>query len=352
MRGGNDVITFSFEGTSHGKGYKGVIHGLPTGFCFDVEEINAQLALRKQGIGRSSRQTFDDVADFGGQKKVTVNGDVEFFVANRCVEQREEITALRSGHCDVTGKARFPDMTVREIAEVASARNSVCYVVLGAICKQLLRQKGVFTYHYVERIGKISSRNRYVFGVSEKQPHFPVVHCPCRYATEKIVEKIQLARQQGNSLGGVVAVGATGVPCGVGEILPYSARLDAQIAANLLGIPSVKGISFGQAEKNADSDGVSANDKLGVENGKIVYLENKCGGIVGGISNGKDILCHLTVKPVPTVKGLTTVDSKTLQQVPQHYERADTCVVPNVGVIAENILAYVIANQMLFQRLI
>src|SRR5699024_6020339 len=118
-----------------------------------------------------------------------------------CVEQREEITALRSGHCDVTGKARFPDMTVREIAEVASARNSVCYVVLGAICKQLLRQKGVFTYHYVERIGKISSRNRYVFGVSEKQPHFPVVHCPCRYATEKIVEKIQLARQQGNSLG-------------------------------------------------------------------------------------------------------------------------------------------------------
>ena len=166
-----------------------------------MEEINAQLALRKQGIGRSSRQTFDDVADFGGQKKGNGKWRRGIFRCNRCVEQREEITALRSGHCDVTGKARFPDMTVREIAEVASARNSVCYVVLGAICKQLLRQKGVFTYHYVERIGKISSPKRYVFGVSEKQPHFPVVHCPCRYATEKIVEKIQLARQAGQQSG-------------------------------------------------------------------------------------------------------------------------------------------------------
>lgn len=346
------MITFDFFGTSHGKGYGGAIRGLPQGFSVNVEKVNDQLQKRKCGIGRSERQNFIDRAVFEANGVADENGEVRFFVANACVENREEITALRSGHADVTGKARFPEMSVRQIAELASARNSVCYVVLGTICKQLLESKSIFTYHFVERIGGISSRNRYRFGESEKQPHFAVAHCPCKYATKLIEEKIALARAEGNSLGGIVAVGATGVPCGVGEILPYASRLDAQISANLMGIPGVKGISFGDAAKLADLDGVSACDKLGVVEGKIVYLQNKCGGIVGGISNGKDILCRLTVKPVPTVKGVETVDSKTLQSVEQHFERADTCVVPNVGVIAENVLAFVIANQMIAQGLL
>lgn len=344
------MITFQFEGTSHGKGYCGTIFGLPKGFVADVSQINFQLKQRKCGIGRSARQQHDDVVVFPNGN-AAVDGVLEFFVPNACVENRAEITALRSGHADLTGKARFPQKSVREIAEIASARNSVCYVVLGAICKQILQQKGIFTYHYVEKIGGISSRNRYRFGISEKEAHFAVLHCPCRYATNLMVQKIVEARESGNSLGGIVAVGATGVPCGVGELLPYSARLDAQISANLMGIPSVKGITFGAASKLADLTGVEANDKLQLKDGKIVYAENKCGGIVAGISTGQDILCHLTVKPVPTVKGVETVDSRTLQTVEQHFERADTCVVPNVGVIAENILAYVIANQMSAQNL-
>lgn len=346
------MITFQFFGTSHGEGYGGTICGLPAGFCVDVASVNKQLKLRKCGLGRSERQQHDDVVRFEPSNVVAQDGTLNFFVPNACVEQRKEITALRSGHADVTGKARFPQKSVREIAEIASARNSVCYVVLGAICKQILQQKGIFTYHYVEKIGGIASRNRYRFGISEKEEHFPLLHCPCRYATKLMAEKIAQAQKDGNSLGGVVAVGATGVPCGVGEILPYSSRLDAQISANLMGIPSVKGIVFGQGVKLADADGVSATDKLVADNGKIKYAENKCGGIVGGISNGQDVLCHLWVKPVPTVKGVETVDSETLQPVAQHFERADACVVPNVGVIAENILAYVIANQMTEQKLI
>lgn len=345
------MITFKFQGTSHGEGYRGVISGIPEGFTFDVRDVNTQLKKRKCGYGRSGRQSYDDVAIFDGEKDgfVTVSGDVSFFVPNKCVEKREEIVNLRSGHADVTGHARHPEMTVREIAEIASARNSVCYVVLGAICKQILAKRGIYTYHYVERIGGISSRNSYKFGISEKQEFFETLHCPCRYATEMMAQKIDLARAEGNSLGGVAAVGATGVPKGVGEILPYTSRLDAQISANLVGIPSVKGILFGSA-KVADMDGVSANDKLGVRDGELCYLENKCGGIVAGISNGCDILCHLTVKPVPTVKGVQTVNAD-LQDSEAHFERADTCVVPNVGVIAENILAYVIANQMIAQDL-
>ena len=248
------------------------------------------------------------------------------------------------------GQARIPNTSARAIAELTSARNSVCYVVLGAICKQYLATLGISTYHYVTKIGGISSRNRYRFGVSEKEEHFAVVHCPCRYATKLMTEAIEKARIEGNSLGGVVDVGATGVSMGLGEILPYAERLDAQIAANIVGIPSVKGISFGWGEKFANISGVEAHDELKLDNGKIVYATNKCGGIVSGITTGGDVLFHVTVKPVPTVKGVETIDTQTLHATKQHYERADVCVVPNVGVIAENILAYVLTNQILKQQ--
>lgn len=345
------MITFKFYGTSHGEGYGGEICGLPDGFTFDVAAINSELMARKQGFGRSARQNLADIVTFEGfDRQVTVNGCLRFFVANKSQEQRAEITALRSGHSDVVGRKRYSELTVRQIAELSSARSSLCYVVLGAICKQFLAIKGIYTYHYVERIGGISLRNRYRFGVSEKEDHFSVLHCPCRYATGLMSQAITKAQSEGNSLGGVVAVGATGVPMGLGDIAPYTERLDAQIAANLIGIPSVKGISFGIGDKFSSQSGVECHDQLALENDDIVYVSNNCGGIVAGITTGRDILCRLTVKPIPTVRGVTTIDSVTRESVPQHYERADACVVPNVGVIAENILAYVICNQILKQE--
>ncbi|MCM1194875.1 MAG: chorismate synthase [Corallococcus sp.] len=344
------MITFEFYGESHGKGYGGVIKGLLNGFTFDVAEINKQLAARKTGYGRSSRQTFRDEAAFDGfGDTVTVNGELRFFVANACAEKRSEITALRSGHADVVGQARFENSGVRALNEIASARNSVCYVVLGAICRQYLKRFNIFTYHYVESIGGVSSRKKYRFGVSEQEEHFALLHCADPLATQRMMKKIDVARENGDSLGGAVTVGACGVPMGLGEILPYEERLDARISANLMGIPSVKGISFGIAEKYGILSGKECYDKLEVNDGKIVYATNNCGGIVSGITNGRDILCRLTVKPVPTVKGAVTYDSVTLKETEAHYERADTCVVPNVGVIAENILAYVLLNQLIKQ---
>lgn len=345
------MIKFVFYGESHGEGYGGKISGLPQGFTIDVSLVNEQLNKRKTGYGRSGRQTLPDKVFFAGEKDgfVTVNGDVSFTVPNACVEKRPDITALRSGHVDLVGQARFPDKTARQLNETASARNSVCYVVLGAVCRQILAERNIFVYHYVEKIGGVSSRNRYRFGVSEKEEHFALLHCPCKYATKLMAEKIDKAKADGNSLGGVVAVGAVGVPMGVGEILPYSERLDAQISANLMGIPSVKGVSFGLGEKYAERSGFEVCDALTVKDGKIEYSTNNCGGIVSGISTGRDILCRLTVKPVPTVKNVKTIDSVTLKETDSHFERADTCVVPQVGVIAENILAYVILNQILKQ---
>lgn len=346
------MITFNFFGTSHGEGYYGEIDGLPQGFTFLVEEVNQQLNERKQGYGRSGRQQYQDKVVFEGfTNKVVVKGTLRFFVANHAtnVENRPPITAVRSGHVDLVGQARHPNMDSRQLNEIASARNSVCYVVLGAICQLYLKQRGIYTYHYVHKIGGVTSRNRYRFGVSEKESHFALLHCPCKFATGIMQTKIDQAREQGNTLGGVVYVGATGVPMGLGELLPYTSRLDAKISANMMGIPSVKGISFGIGDKYSTMDGLSTLDKLQVEDNKITYATNNCGGIVGGITTGQDILFSLTVKPIPTVSGAQTIDSVTLQPTIAHVERADTCVVPNVGVIAQNILAYVIVDQLLQQ---
>ena len=344
------MIEFNFYGTSHGKGYGGVIKGLPQGFTFSVDFVNKQLQYRKEGLGRSARQAYPDAVTFKGfTDSVTVNGDLEFFVPNAKQEDRNEITAVRSGHVDLVGKARYADKTVRELNELYSARSSVCYVVLGAICKQYLQQKGIYTYHYVHKIGGITSRNRYRFGVSEKEEHFSLFHCSCKYATNLMQKRVDEAKTDFNSLGGLVVVGATGVPMGVGQALPYAERLDAVISANLMGIPSVKGVSFGIGDKYADLTGADCYDKLTVKGGRIQYATNNCGGIVAGITTGQDITCKLTVKPVPTVKGAKTVDTVTLAEADSHYERADTCVVVNVGVIADNILAYVLLNQLIKQ---
>lgn len=349
------MITYEFFGRSHGEGYGGTIHGLPEGFNVDVAAVNEQLKLRKCGYGRSARQSYDDIVEFDGavDGKVTTSGELRFFVPNNVanIEQRQEITAVRGGHVDVVGQARYKGMSVREINEIASARNSVCYVVLGAVCKQILDTYGIFTYSYVKQIGNVTCEKPFVYGVSEHNKDFDQLNCVDPETTQKMKSAVDIARAEGNSLGGVVTVGATGVPMGLGDVFPYNKRLDAVIAASLVGIPSVKGITFGLGEKFACADGVSCADKLSVDNGKIVYATNNCGGIVGGITTGQDIVCNLVVKPVPTVKGVQTVDSITLQPTEQHYERADTCVVPQVGVIAQNILAYVLADTLLQSKI-
>ncbi len=341
------MIEFSFYGTSHGKEYGGTISGLPDGFTVDVAAADEQLRRRKQGYGRSTRQFLPDSVCFTGPAKNTAAGGVlTFTVPNARHPQPIPITAVRSGHADITGAVRYK-LSPRDVAEFASARGTVCYVVLGAVCKQLIARSGIETYSYTENIGGISSAVPFVSGQSEKEKTFAPLNCPDFAAGRLMAELIDRARETGDSLGGIAAVGASGVPMGLGEATPYFERLDGVISAAMMSIPSVKGIEFGAGQAFASMTGRESHDAVAAKNGGIVYEGNNCGGIVGGITTGKDIFFRLTVKPVPTVKGVKTIDSVTLKETAQHYERADVCVVPNVGVIAENILAYVLANEII-----
>ena len=341
------MITFNFSGTSHGVGYQGTICGIPKGVRVNIDNINSALATRKSGFGRSSRQNFTDKVVFVGHEKesefFTDGNDICFTIANACVETRPNITAVRTGHADLVGTIRHPNFTARDIAEIASARSSVCYVVLGCICEQIVAEWGVKSHYFVKQIGNVVANTNNYNNLDDE--FFP---CPDKDAAEQMTQQILIAKQSGDSLGGVATV-VVKAPAGIGEIFPYHKRLDGQIASHLVGIPSVKGVSFGIGNHYANLTGTTSHDELQVENGQISYKTNLCGGIVGGVTTGNDIVVNLIVKPVPTVKGVTTIDTKTLQPVPQQYERADTCVVPNVGFIAMHIVNYVLANQILTQ---
>ncbi len=347
------MITFSFSGTSHGKGYTGTICGIPKGVTVNVNNINNALATRKCGFGRSNRQVFADIVTFVDHQNqtefVTDGNDLQFFVANSCVETRPNITAVRSGHADLVGTIRHPNCSARDIAEIASARNSLCYVVLGCICEQILKDWNVRTTYVVEQIGNVKAPvNADCWTGDVHQFDTDLFHCANADVAQRMATQIDIAKQKGDSLGGVVCIMAQ-APAGIGEIFPYSKKLDAQLSAQLVGIPSVKGISFGMGCDFASATGTSCHDQLQTDGKTICYKTNNCGGIVGGVTTGQPIVMRLIVKPVPTVKGVTTIDTQTLQTVPQHYERADTCVVPNVGFIAKHIVNYVLANQILTQ---
>ena len=333
------MITFTFSGTSHGAGYVGQIHGLPSGFAIDVNQINHQLALRKCGSGRSVRQNMEQyTVQLHGLVNGKTAGVLTFSVGNAHHGQKPPITALRGSHVDVVAYCKLGKENVRLANETASARNSIGYVVLGAICKQILQQFGISTYSFTQSVGEVAC-NTFATGRVDDD-----INCPCTATAQKIKDLIDIYKSNGNSLGGKAVVVATGVPCGWGDWFPYDKRIDGVIAGAMMAIPSVKGVQFGFDVDFATLDGVSASESLAVEDGKIVYTSNKSGGVVGGVTTGQPIVCTLTVKPVPTVKGAEGIDCNTLQSVPAHYERADTCVVPNVGVIAENVLAYVLLD--------
>ena len=339
------MITFSFSGTSHGTGYCGEISGLPQGVAIDVESINHQLRLRKRGFGRSVRQDIeDDKVVLSGLVDGKTAGTLTFSVGNASHGQKPPITALRGSHVDVVASHKLGKDNVRLANETASARNSVCYVVLGAICKQILAGYGIDIYSFTQSVGGVGC-NQFATGMVDDD-----INCPCADTTQKIKSLINEYKNQGNSLGGKAVVVATGVPCGWGNWFPYSKRIDGVIAGALMAIPSVKGVNFGFYTDFAILDGVSASEQLTVVDGKVTYSTNLSGGVVGGVTTGQPIVCTLTVKPVPTVKGAKGIDCNTLQAVDAHYERADTCVVPNVGVIAENILAYVLLEFALAEK--
>lgn len=347
------MIKFFAKGFSHGDGYYCKAIGLPAGFYIDKNKVEEQLYLRRNTVGRSLRMKSetDEIVFLSGFDKFgkTDGSPLQFFIKNvdNTLFQKPPITAMRSGHADLVGCIKHNLLDARYVCELSSARRTVAYTAFGAICKQILKKYNIYTYSFVKQIGKIKCATAVDY-FSDNELFSQSFRCADPDKANKMQQEIEFAQSNGDSIGGKVAVGCIGLPMGMGDFVNYEGKLDGILAQHMMSIPSVKAVEIGLGVDFASAKNSRVADKLSLKDENIVYDTNNCGGFVAGLTTNKPLNLTLTVKPVPTTKkGVPTIDIKTKKTTVSHFERSDTCVVPSVGIIAENIMAMVVLDKYL-----
>ena len=323
------MLRFMSAGESHGECMVGILEGLPAGLNIDVGFINKELIRRQLGYGRGGRMNIekDTVRILSGIKgKKTLGSPVAFSIKNKDfkINVLPQVSEPRPGHADLPGALKYGFSDMRCVLERASARETVVRVAAGSICKIMLRE----------------------FGISIKSTRISVGG---QTSFKKIKEKIDMARKQGDSLGGVFEVQAANVPVGLGSYVHYDRRLDARLAAALMSIPAIKAVEFGAGFASASKLGSEVHDPILYSKGKGFYrLSNNAGGLEGGMSNGEIIVARCAMKPIATLGNpLPSVDIKTKKKVKASVQRSDISAVEAAGVIAESMMAIVITDAFL-----
>ncbi len=351
-------------GESHGKALVAIIEGLPAHLKIDIEKINAELALRQSGYGRGGRQKIErDKAEIltGARNGETLGSPLTLCIYNKdflnweksmssgaCDEdamQAKSLTKVRPGHADLTGVLKFAQMDARNVLERASARETAIRVAAGGVYKQYLSALGVEIAGYVKEICGVKDQGRYAFEelLRAKETDTGMLDLEAaRLAKEKIDE----LKKDGDTAGGVVEIRVKGLKSGFGSVMTYAEKLDGQLAQGLMSIQAVKGVEFGMGFAVGKTSGKDVHDEIFYNESKGYYREtNRAGGIEGGMSNGEEIVVSVAMKPIPTLmKGLKTIDYTTKEQVAAASERSDVCAIFALEVIAEAVVAQVLAD--------
>jgi chorismate synthase len=356
-------------GESHGKALVAVLEGLPAGVPVRLADLDAELARRRHGYGRSGRQKLerDPVEVLAGVRHGrTLGSPVAVEIANAEWESKyrermgvdgepdpsERLTAPRPGHADLAGMQKYGFDDARNVLERASARETVARVAAGYFCKGFLAELGVQVLSHVVRIGRVSvpmSRRPPSPGDRAAIDRDPV-RCGDPSAGARMVEAVDAALKAGDTLGGVFEVIVDGAPPGLGSHVQLDRKLDARLALALMSIQSVKGVEVGDGFASAARPGSRAHDELapGGSPGRPRRLSNRAGGIEGGMSTGEVIRIRAAMKPFSTVPaGLRTVDTATGKAAKPFSQRTDVCAVPAGGVVGEAAVALVVADAML-----
>ena len=258
-------------------------------------------------------------------------------------EPPDAVTRLRPGHADLAGALKFGHEDVRDVIERASARETAARVAAGAVAKALLHVVGTDVLSETKSIGDVSSEPRFARDAIEESE----VRCSDPERSRAMVAAIAAARDAGDTLGGVVALRASGVVPGLGSFAEWDRRLDGRIAQALMSIQSAKGVQFADAFVASRERGSAVHDPIAVEGGAFVRSRNRAGGLEGGVTNGQDIVLEIAFKPISTLmKPLPSADLRTGVPSPAHVERSDVCVIPAAGVVAEAMLALVLADAL------
>ena len=357
-------LRFLTAGESHGPQLTVIIDGVPAGVELDAaRDIDPDLRRRQGGHGRGKRQQIEsDAARLNGGVRggVTIGAPVAMSLLNRDWENwkgpmqveaegftKKPVTRVRPGHADLAGILKYDLDDARDVLERASARETAARVAVGAVAKAVLRVAGTTVTSHVVRIGDVTAQE--VPGVDQEAVEASPVRCADAEAAARMVAAIDAARAAGDTLGGTAVVVAHHVVAGLGSYAQWDRRLDGRIAQAMCSIPSVKGVELGDAVVAAASPGSAVHDRPAFSAGQgFHHLSNRQGGLSGGISNGEDVWARVHFKPISTLlTPLRSVDIRSGAETNAHYERSDICVVPAGAVVAEAMLAIVLADALL-----
>jgi chorismate synthase len=360
------VLRFLTAGESHGPALTVVVEGLPAGLPVLIDDIAGELARRRLGFGRGPRMKLerDDVEFTGGVRHGrTLGSPVAVQILNtEWPKWQEEMSPApgvtskplrqpRPGHADLAGMQKYGFDDARDVLERASARETAARVAAGALAKRLLGELGVAIVSHVVQLGPVRAAPGRRPGPGDLAAvDASEVRCFDPAAEQAMVDEIRAAQQAGDSLGGVVEVVAYGVPPGLGSHVHWDRRLDALVAQALMSIQAMKAVEIGEGLDIAGRRGSEAHDAISwSEEGGYRRESARSGGIEGGMTTGEPVVARVAMKPLATLNKpvLKTVDVETKQETVSFKERTDVTAVPAAGVVAETMLALILANEAL-----
>lgn len=357
------MLRFLTAGESHGPGLVAIVEGLPSGLTVTAEMLSAELERRRQGHGRSRRMALerDDLEILGGVRfGRTTGAPVAVSVRNTEWPRWQEemspapgepsrpLTAPRPGHADLAGMLKYATHDARDVLERASARETAARTVVGRLAKELLATVGVVVISHVVAIGDATSGGNRPGPEDGEAVDASPVRCLDPAGTEAMVAAIDRAREARDTVGGVFEVMAYGVPAGLGSHVHWDRRLDATLAGAVMSIPGVKAVEIGDGFTQATLSGSAAHDEIEFGPGGWDRSSDRAGGIEGGISTGQPLRLRAAMKPLATLmRPLRTVDVVSKEPAEAIRERSDVCSVPAAAVVAEQMVAWVLASEAL-----
>jgi chorismate synthase len=362
-------------GESHGQALSAIVEGIPASVSVTTADIDFHLQRRRLGVGRGARQNFeaDKVTILGGVRLgLTQGGPIAIQVGNSEWPKWEKImsadpvpeeeikdlgrnaplTRPRPGHADLVGMQKYDVDDARPILERASARETAARVALGAVARNFLEQSvGITILSHVLSIGSVRVPDGTVLPASDDMERIDSdpVRCADTQTSVLMITEIENAHKDGDTLGGVVEVLAFNMPPGLGSHVHWDRRLDSRLAGAVMGIQAIKGVEIGDGFLTASRRGSMAHDEIEKNGqGKIVRRTDRAGGTEGGMSNGEILRVRAAMKPISTVpKALDTIDVATGEAAKAINQRSDVCAVPAAGVVAEAMVALVLAEAVL-----